>query len=61
VGGFFRLLSRRLLGALQFFPGPLVVLAAIVFVPAGLLAPLLDPLDRRKNFTLGFIAEAVRE
>jgi SAM-dependent methyltransferase len=55
VGGFFRLLSRRLFNALQFFPGPLMILAAIFFVPPALLLPLLEPLDRRQNFTLGYI------
>jgi SAM-dependent methyltransferase len=55
VGGFFRLLSRRLLNALQFFPGPLMFVAAFFFVPPALLLPLLEPLDRRQNFTLGYI------
>lgn len=58
VGGFFRLLSRRLLNALQFFPGPLIVPAAVFFVPPALLLPLLEPLDRRRNFTLGYICSA---
>jgi SAM-dependent methyltransferase len=58
VGGFFRLLSRRLFNALQFFPGPLMILAAVFFVPPALLLPLLDPLDRRQNFTLGYICFA---
>jgi SAM-dependent methyltransferase len=58
VGGFFRLLSRRLLNALQFFPGPLMLLAAIFFVPPALLLPMLEPLDRRQNFTLGYICFA---
>jgi SAM-dependent methyltransferase len=58
VGGFFRLLSRRLFNALQFFPGPLMILAAIFFVPPALALPLLDPLDRRQNFTLGYICFA---
>jgi SAM-dependent methyltransferase len=58
VGGFFRLLSRRLLNALQFFPGPLMFLAAIFFVPPALLLPMLEPLDRRQNFTLGYICHA---
>lgn len=58
VGGFFRLLSRRLLNALQFFRGPLFVLAAIVFAPPALLLPLLDPVDQKRNFTLGFICTA---
>jgi SAM-dependent methyltransferase len=58
VGGFFRLLSRRLFNALQFFPGPLMLIAAIFFVPPALLVPLLDPLDRRRDFTLGYICSA---
>jgi SAM-dependent methyltransferase len=58
VGGFFRLLSRRLMNALQFFPGPLMILAAIFFVPPALLLPLLEPLDKRRNFTLGYICSA---
>lgn len=58
VGGFFRLLSRRLWNALQFFPGPLALLAAIFFAPPALLLPLLDSLDTRRNFTLGFICTA---
>ena len=58
AGGFFRLLSRRLLNALQFFPGPSIVLAALFFAPPALLLPLLDPLDRRRNFTLGYICTA---
>jgi SAM-dependent methyltransferase len=58
VGGFFRLMSRRMFYALQFFPGPLLFIAAIFFVPPGLLLPLLDPLDRHKSFTLGYICSA---
>ncbi|MBX9601506.1 MAG: class I SAM-dependent methyltransferase [Bryobacteraceae bacterium] len=58
AGGFFRLLARRFLNALQFFPGPLFFVAALIFVPAGLLLPLLDGLDRRKHFTLGYICTA---
>ncbi len=58
VGGFFRLLSRRLLNALQFFPGPFALLAAIFFAPPALLLPLLDPLDKKRNFTLGYICSA---
>jgi ubiquinone/menaquinone biosynthesis C-methylase UbiE len=60
VGGFFRLLSRRLLNALQFFPGPAFFLAAIFFVPPALLLPLLDPLDSQRHFTLGYICIARR-
>jgi SAM-dependent methyltransferase len=58
VGGFFRLLSRRLLNALQFFPGPLPLVAAVFFAPPALLLPLLDPLDKKRNFTLGYICFA---
>lgn len=58
VGGFFRLLARRLLNALQFFPGPLFFVGAIFFVPPALLLPMLEPLDRRRNFTLGYICSA---
>lgn len=54
AGGFFRLLSRRLLGGLQFFPGPLAWLAALIFVPLALILPLFDSLDRRRDFTLGY-------
>ncbi len=60
AGGFFRLLSRRLLNALQFFPGPLFLVAALVFAPPALLLPLLDGLDRDRNFTLGYICTAVK-
>ncbi len=58
VGGFFRLLSRRMFNALQFFPGPLVFIAAIFLIPPALVFPLFDPLDRRRNFTVGFICTA---
>jgi SAM-dependent methyltransferase len=58
VGGFFRLLSRRMLSALQFFPGFSILIGIVLFVPAALLLPLLEPLDRRRNFTLGFICSA---
>lgn len=58
VGGFFRLLGRRLLNALQFFPGPAAVVWLLFFAPAGMVVPLLDPLDRRRHFTLGFISTA---
>jgi SAM-dependent methyltransferase len=58
VGGFFRLLSRRLWNALQFFPGPLMLVAALFFAPPALLLPLFDSLDRERNFTLGYICTA---
>jgi SAM-dependent methyltransferase len=58
VGGYFRLLARRLLNGLQFFPGPLVLFAAIFFVPPALVLPWLDSLDRDKTFTLGYTCTA---
>ena len=58
VGGIFRLISRRLLNALQFFPGPLMLVAALFFAPPALVLPLLDPLDRDRSFTLGYICSA---
>ena len=58
VGGFFRLLSRRLLNGLQFFPGVWVIPAALVLVPPALLLPLFDALDDRRNFTLGYVCTA---
>lgn len=58
VGGFFRLLGRRLLNGLQFFPGLLKVPAAVLLAPPALLLPLLEPLDQRRNFTLGYICTA---
>lgn len=58
VGGFFRLLARRLLNGLQFFPGPFVLLAAVFLVPPALLLPIFDPLDKDRNFTLGYICIA---
>jgi len=58
VGGIFRLISRRLFNALQFFPGPLMFVAAVFFAPPALVLPLLDPLDRDRSFTLGYICSA---
>lgn len=58
VGGLFRLLSRRMLAALQLFPAVLKPLAALVFVPAGLALPWFDGLDRQKLFTLGYVCVA---
>lgn len=61
VGGYFRLMARRLLNGLQFLPGPLVLLGAVVVGPAALVLPLLDGLDRKRDFTLGYICRAVRQ
>jgi SAM-dependent methyltransferase len=62
VGGYFRLLARRLLNGLQFFTGGLrwlgFVPAAILLVPPALLLPLLDALDGERNFTAGYICTA---
>ena len=64
AGGYFRLLSRRLLNGLQFFSGGarwlLFVPAAVLLVPAALLLPLLEPLDHERNFTLGYLCTARR-
>ena len=62
AGGYFRLLARRLLNGLQFFTGGarwlLFLPAAILLVPPALILPLLDGLDRDRNFTVGYICEA---
>jgi SAM-dependent methyltransferase len=58
VGGFFRMLSRRMFYALQFFPGVSIFIGALFFVPAALVLPMLEPLDRRRTFTLGYICSA---
>jgi len=64
AGGYFRLLARRLLNGLQFFTGGirwlLFVPAAILLVPPALILPLLDVLDRDRNFTLGYLCTARR-
>jgi Methylase involved in ubiquinone/menaquinone biosynthesis len=58
VGGAFRLLSRRLLNALQHFPGLWFFAGAVLLAPLALLLPLLDSLDRDRNSTLGYICIA---
>ncbi len=64
AGGYFRLLSRRLLNGIQFFKGGwrwlLFLPAAACLGPPALLLPLFEPLDADKNFTLGYICEAQR-
>lgn len=64
AGGYFRLLSRRLLNGLQFFAGGarwlLFVPAALVLVPPALILPMFDGLDREQNFTLGYLCTAKR-
>lgn len=49
AGGLFRLLARRLLNAVQLAPWLLPL-----FGPLALVLPLLDGLDRRRDFTLGY-------
>lgn len=65
VGGFFRMLSRRLLNGLQFFAGGWrwigFLPAAILLAPPALMLPLLDCLDRDHNFTLGYICTAKKQ
>jgi len=58
VGGYFRLMSRRLLNGLQFFPGVWLLVAAIFLAPPALILPWFDSLDRERNFTLGYICIA---
>jgi SAM-dependent methyltransferase len=62
VGGFFRLLARRMLNGLQFFCGGVRWVffppAALLLVPPALVLPALDFLDREHNFTLGYICTA---
>jgi SAM-dependent methyltransferase len=62
AGGYFRLLARRLLNGLQFFTGGVRWLmflpAAILLLPPALILPLLDALDRDRNFTLGYLCTA---
>jgi SAM-dependent methyltransferase len=66
VGGFFWLMSRRCINALTFFQGGLKW--PIFFVLAPLLGGLLpvlfyfaDRLDRRRDFTLGYICIGERQ
>ena len=65
VGGYFRLVARRLLNGLQFFTGGArwlgFVPAAIALVPLALILPFLDALDRERNFTLGYICMARKQ
>jgi SAM-dependent methyltransferase len=62
AGGYFRLLARRLLNGLQFFTGGLrwlgFIPAAILLVPPAVILPLLDGLDRERNFTIGYLCWA---
>ena len=58
VGGYFRLLARRSLNGLQFFPRLLFPFAALFFVPPAIVLPFFDSLDKARNFTLGYICTA---
>lgn len=60
AGGYFRLMSRRLLDGLRFFHGIGFVLATALLAPPALLLPLLDRLDRGRDFTLGYVCTAKR-
>lgn len=60
-GGYFRLLSRRLMNGLQFLPGWLMPLAAALVVPVALVVGRLDWLDSQQDYTLGYICLAKRK
>jgi SAM-dependent methyltransferase len=55
VGGYFRLLSRRLWNGLQFFHGPMFLVAGFLIAIPALILPSLDFIDRERDFTLGYI------
>ena len=58
IGGYFTLLARRLVGALNYCQGGarwlLFPFAVLLAVPAALALPSLDVLDSRKDFTLAY-------
>lgn len=65
VGGFFWLMARRCVNLLAFFQGGVKWIAFVLLAPFfGFLFPLtlffLDGLDRRKEFTLGYVCVASR-
>ncbi len=60
-GGYFRLLSRRLMNGLQFLPWWLMPFAAMVVVPVALFVGWMDWLDPQKDYTLGYICLAKRK
>ncbi|MEO7653702.1 MAG: class I SAM-dependent methyltransferase [Bryobacteraceae bacterium] len=64
IGGYFRLMARRLLNGLQFFTGGLrwilFLPAALFLVPPALILPFLDFLDKDRNFTLGYTCIATK-
>ncbi|PYS55988.1 MAG: hypothetical protein DMG13_01995 [Acidobacteria bacterium] len=66
VGGFGWLMSRRSINALTFFQGGLKWPIFVILAPfLGLLFPLilyfLDGLDRRRDFTLGYVCIGQRQ
>lgn len=66
VGGFFWLMARRSVNFLSFFQGGALWILFVLLAPVyGFLAPLvcyvLDGLDSKKDFTLGYVCEAVKE
>lgn len=54
IGGFWRLLARRLLNAVQQSPVLLRPFTLLIFGPLALFVAALDPLDARRDFTLGY-------
>lgn len=60
-GGYFRLLSRRLMNGLQFLPGWLMPIVALFVVPLALVVGLMDGLDAQRDYTLGYICWAKRK
>jgi SAM-dependent methyltransferase len=58
VGGYFRLIARRLLNGLQFFRGIWFVFALVGLVPPALMLALLDRFDHERAFTLGYVCSA---
>jgi SAM-dependent methyltransferase len=54
AGGLFRLLSRRLLNAVQVMPPWMKPLGVLLLAPPALILPVLEPLDRKRDFTLGY-------
>jgi SAM-dependent methyltransferase len=60
-GGYFRLMSRRLMNGLQFLPAWLMPLAAVFVAPTALVVGLLDGLDSQRDYTLGYICWAKRK
>jgi SAM-dependent methyltransferase len=65
VGGFYWLMARRSVNFLAFFQGGAKwILFALLAPFFGLLFPLalyaVDGLDRRRDFTLGYVCEAVK-